>query len=78
MGVDPIIWDAFIEMLRRRGHAVSIVTYRDERHDWTPHLRRLEGDGIQICFTRGGAKGWWRSNFGPEIDVWIDDNPVSI
>jgi len=76
----PAFWDSLIHLARAAGHRVSLVTYRDDRYDWTDmmtHLRDVVG--IQIHCTRGVAKAHWMTHIAEDpVDVWIDDRPASI
>jgi hypothetical protein len=76
---DPNFWDVFIRSALEVGHRVSIVTFRDERHDWTPSLGWLRDEiQIPVICTRGVAKGFYCDNFHEHVDVWIDDRPAGI
>lgn len=76
---DPNAWDQFVHMMHDLGHKVSIVTFRDERHDWTPALSWLRDEiGIPVVCTRGIAKKFYTDNFYEPIDIWIDDRPAGI
>lgn len=78
---DPDYWDAYIRLSEKFGHEFILLTYRDERYDWThlmDHLKiRMK---VPIYCTRGVAKQWWWDQFGDgrKVDVWIDDNPRAI
>lgn len=77
----PAIWDRFIDMLNKNGHAVVLATYRDDRYDRTPLLDDL-AKTIPVFYTRGVAKKWWMQQFAPDHyanpDIWIDDRPEAI
>lgn len=75
---DPKMWDEIIKIMKLRDHEVILATYRDERYDTTPLLRKLMWH-TPVFFTRGVAKKWYLEHFGPgKVDIWIDDNPYSI
>ncbi len=76
---DPVLWRAFIRMCKLRGHVVRIVTARDERHDNTEALFKLERE-IPVIWCRGVAKRWWVKHFHPDfpVDIWIDDKPEAV
>lgn len=77
---DPELWDKLIELAKAHGHEIFLITYRDDRYDWTEQMNYLEQVmEIPVYCTRGVAKEWWSSHFGPgKVDVWIDDNVMSI
>jgi len=75
----PSVWDAIIVFLKAQGHRVSVVTFRDEAHDWTDDLTHLH-DVVQVpvyC-TRGCAKKPWCEARGIDITIWVDDRPAGI
>jgi hypothetical protein len=75
---DPIAWDELILLMRKRGHYVYIVTWRNElecediMHGHLPHIV----DGIYA--TDRKAKQSFMFAQGINIHVWIDDNPFAI
>lgn len=76
---DRELWTTFIINAQKRGHEVYLVTYRDDRYDWTDDMNILQGMGVPIICTRGVAKEWYCIHFGPgKIDIWIDDKPERI
>lgn len=77
---DPLFWDEFITFTRQRGHEICLLTYRDDRYDWTELMTYLtEIMKLELVCTRGVAKKWFAENFmdNPPT-IWIDDNPKSI
>jgi hypothetical protein len=78
--LDPPFWDEVILLIKHFGHEVFLLTYRDERYDWTDEMTHLEEVmEIPVYCTRGVAKKWWAEHFGPgKVDVWFDDNPASV
>lgn len=76
---DRDLWYVFIVVAQAAGHKVYLVTYRDDRYDWTSDMTYLQSIGVEIICTRGVAKDWYCLNFGPgKIDIWIDDKPERI
>lgn len=77
--LDPEFWDRFITATWLMNHEIRIVTIRDERHDRTAPLVRLERS-LPVIYTRGVAKKWFLAHFGEGFtpDVWIDDKPETI
>lgn len=78
--LDPPFWDVIIFLSKTFGHEICLLTFRDDRFDWTDDMTHLEKEmGIPVYCTRGIAKKFWAEHFGPgKIDVWFDDNPHSI
>lgn len=75
---DPPFWREFVRMCRARGHDCRIVTARDERHDLTEALFKLERE-IPIIFCRGIAKQYHCEHFAKWVPhIWIDDKVINI
>lgn len=60
---DPLLWNDFIAIAQKRGHAVKIVTMR--RPDQT-----INGAPVDVVYTSRKAKASVVS-----ADIWIDDSP---
>lgn len=77
--LDPVFWNAFIDLCKSMGHEIRIVTIRDDRFDRTEPVRIAE-KFAPVIYTRGVAKQWYLTHFGEGFfpDVWIDDNPKTI
>lgn len=77
--LDPDAWLSFVASFTAAGHDVRVVTIRDEFHDRTADLVRLEAL-MPVIYTRGIAKRWycWHFTDGWSPDVWIDDKPETI
>ena len=72
-------WLQVMNLMKDRGHEVFVVTFRDEDHDWNDDLQFIHEEDFTIHWTRGVAKRWWCSHFGPgDVDVWIDDKPEAV
>lgn len=70
---DPTFWAEMVTLAKRRGHSVTFVTFRKEKHEsYTNH--DIEEDaqwlGIDIVYCNLKQKA---TQF--EADVWIDDSP---
>ncbi len=77
----PEFWNDFIYTSRKWGYDFILLTYRDERYDWTDLMTDLNDVvKVPVYCTRGVAKKWWWEQFGDgrKVDVWIDDNPLAI
>lgn len=65
--LDPVLWDAWVDHAKKRGHEVVCVTMR------YPH------EPIQmpceVIYTSRGAKAPFMAALGRMPDVWIDDAP---
>ena len=70
---DPILWTAFIDNCKERGHAVTFVTYRPDNGDNADIEYEAQCLGIDIVYTSGKQK---QHCF--DADVWIDDCPETI
>lgn len=76
---DRLLWDIFIAAAQAGGHSVYLVTFRDDRFDWTPDMDYLQSKGVPVLCTRGVAKDFYCLHFGPgKIDIWIDDKPERV
>lgn len=77
-GADVEGWGAFVDMMKARGHNVTIVTWRyaDQKlnpEDNTPVHDFCKKHSIKAVFTgREPKMQHFRAN------VWIDDNPDTI
>lgn len=74
---DPSAWDEFIELMRRKGHKVYLVTWRKPGESAEVYLQlQNKVDGI-YCTSRVAKEKYMYSQ-GIRIDVWIDDMPFTI
>jgi hypothetical protein len=67
---DPVLWDAFIEAARRRGHEVHVVTMRSASEPV-----RLGAHVDRVHYTDRKAKRAFMDARGLSVQVWIDDMP---
>lgn len=75
----PEIWDVFVQSCYEAGHTVFFVTAREKPFD---PLYEGNNDillaaaklGIATIFTNGNPK----SQYLQDVDIWIDDMPLSI
>ncbi len=74
---DPLMWVNIIAFFKRRGHMVYCVTSRSY-HASSPVIIDLGNKVDEIYYTNGKAKQPFMFAQGIRIDVWIDDNPLSI
>lgn len=72
---DPKAWDAFIDLMRGRGHYVYCVTMRSSS-EGTQVFYDLTGKVDNIFFTNRQAKKDYMFEQGIPIDVWVDDMPL--
>jgi hypothetical protein len=76
---DPLMWDKVIETMNWFGdHTVILATYRHPVYDFHPYFEHLERMGVKVYCTDGKAKKPFLSQLGINVDIWIDDNPLSI
>lgn len=64
---DPILWDAFIESAKKRGHEVVCVTMRYPTEEISIPC--------EVIYTSRIAKAAHARKHDLGIDVWIDDSP---
>jgi hypothetical protein len=67
---DPVLWDAFINAARQRGHEVHLVTMRADSEPV-----RLGAHVDRIHYTDRKAKRQFMQALGLPVQVWIDDMP---
>lgn len=75
---DPYAWEAFITLMKKRGHNVYIVTWRDVYEAKEVLDTMLDSDIEGIYATNRKAKQRFMLDHNICIDVWIDDNPFAI
>ena len=79
---DPSIWDAFILLLRTRGHTIICCTMRDEEAcDNTDIIRHMSALQIEIIYAAQYQDKWeavQEAGYHPENAIWIDDRPMYI
>lgn len=72
---DPMLWFAFVQLARKSGHEVAIVTFR--RPDRIGGNDRVHRDakllGVKVIFAAGRPKAACY-----DADIWIDDFPALI
>jgi hypothetical protein len=76
---DPEAFDAFVALLRSRGHTVIMTTQRCERFRFDIETR--VGDLAKfdaLVFASGQTKEQAAREAGYAVDVWIDDAPYSV
>ena len=71
---DPVMWDALIDMMKRYGHKVYVVTMRTPEEG--EEVRKYLADKVEmvICTSRK-AKQDYVTSMNVRIDIWIDDMP---
>ena len=75
---DPIMWHEIIKLMISRGHTVYCVTARCEDNDGWKVKQDLEHFIHGIYFTCGKQKEKFMFDRGICVQVWIDDQPLSI
>jgi hypothetical protein len=71
---DPSLWDEFIAIAQKKGHRVICVT---ARRDTEENIEIVKIPGIPTIFTSLGSKIEKTNKLGLEIDIWIDDDPLT-
>lgn len=74
---DIELWAKFVRMFHKAGHKVWIVTMRSPAE--ALEIPPILGDAVQavICTSRE-AKAPCCEALGIQIDIWIDDFPLSV
>jgi hypothetical protein len=70
---DPSLFSEFIEMAKRNGHYVIMVTSRNEN---TSPITDVSG--IEIFYTNGRLKEDYMNEIGLTPNIWVDDSPQNI
>lgn len=70
---DPEMFDAFIAVMKSRGHIPVVVTFRNkDRYPITDPPK------CEVFYTDGVGKAEFMRGIGFEVDIWIDDWPELI
>lgn len=74
---DPEMWDQFIDLAKKSGHSVAIVSmrYQIPTELISNDLAILADD---VIYTGRKAKKDYVQSKGKHFDIWIDDNPEFI
>lgn len=70
---DPDFWNAFIDLAKRYGHEVTIVTKRGLSNQTLVSL-----PGTSVIHTDRAAKLKFVEDRGQHFDIWIDDSPGNL
>lgn len=70
-------WLQVLSLFKAIGYNVIIVTYRSPNQD-SFELDFLKEAGYQVYFTNRVAKSEYVKLNGIDVDIWIDDYPLSI
>jgi acid phosphatase class B len=74
---DPEFWDVFIDIAKRRGHTVYVVTMRTPG-EGEEVIKYLQHQVEAILFTSRRNKHDYCFDQRISIDVWIDDMPYFV
>lgn len=69
-------WLSIMNIMKRVGYNVLIVTYREEED--SKDLQFLLDYGYKIFYTAGIAKKGYMDCLGIDIAIWVDDKPEKI
>jgi hypothetical protein len=75
-GADPALFHAFVQMIHSRGHEAVLVTQRTE--EWRAAVEEAVQNCIPIVFAGGFTKREAARRRGYNVDIWMDDNPMSV
>jgi hypothetical protein len=73
---DPVLWNAFIQLAKDRGHNIRIVTFR--KKTMTDPMLDALAKKIPVIYTEYTQKRKFTNDMGWKVDVWIDDSPEFI
>lgn len=72
---DLEFWGEFIQLAKKFGHKVHIVTFRKETLE---NIRECDLPGALTYCADCAPKDWHMRQKGIEIDVWIDNEPEKV
>lgn len=77
---DPKAWLQVMQLLNKLGMEVYVVTYRYNSHSEEMDLEYLKHEDCVkgIVFTGRRGKKKFCEDHGINVDIWIDDNPITI
>ena len=76
-GADPELFEIFIVAAKLRGHVVLLCTQRNAEQG--PEIQEFaDRMDINVVWAYGFSKLEATANAGFPVDVWIDDNPISV
>jgi len=71
---DPVMWDAIVDMMKRYGHTVYVVTMRYPSEG--AEVEKYLADKVErIIYTSRKGKMDYVQQQLLSIDIWIDDMP---
>lgn len=71
--LDPVFWDEFVSLARRKGHEVYCVTSREDN---PKNRSEVQVGGVTVIFCGFASKLWHtKHTLNLVIDVWVDDDP---
>ena len=74
---DPEMWLSIIDIMQNRGHYVMCVTFRYEE-ECSLIDPRLKEKVNEFIATGRRAKFKYLDNKNINVDIWIDDDPLTI
>lgn len=75
---DPKAWDAIMHLMHKSGMKVYVVTYRNNRESFGLEYLMASDFIEKVVFTARNGKKAFCENLGIFIDIWVDDNPITI
>lgn len=75
---DVVLWIAFIDVAKVRGHRCICVSARRDTHeniDIIDDWMEKNGLDIPVYLTSLGSKVDHMERLGIKVDIWIDDDP---
>ena len=75
---DTYAWSQIMQLMHNLGMKVYVVTYRNDRESFGLEYLMASDFIEKVVFTARNGKKAFCENLGIFIDIWVDDNPISI
>ncbi len=75
---DPVMWSAFVELAKERGHQCVMVTGRSDDGLLGDQVKRAVAGIMPVVFAGSEWKIEAARRRGWVPDIWVDDNPQYI
>lgn len=78
---DPKLWSTFVESAKGAGHRCIMVTARRDTEENSDAINAVLDHWqcqMPIVFSSLGSKLFAVEKLGIKVDIWIDDDPVTL
>lgn len=75
---DPDAWNQIMKLMHNLGMKVYVVTYRNESEQFGLEYLFATDFIEKVVFTARNGKKAFCESLGIFIDIWVDDNPITI